>query len=262
MFYVIQENVFREENYNKIFDVMKRLKLPYEILRFDKNGEFNKLMNRRKDVFVFGSVRAARLSTQMEWVPGSFYGKNHDFQIYKDHYKKNLLNYDSLLKDIADPIVWEPNEVKFIRPSKDSKVFNGKLYSKIKWEDTVQMVKEKYLGVMPPVTIQVTSPKKIYKEARIWVVDGKVVTSSYYKFGDNVVWTEDVEPEGLEFAQRMIDLYKVAPAFVMDICLTPDGWKIVEINCINCSGFYRGDLQKLVMALEDLYNDVDKMLFD
>jgi hypothetical protein len=262
MFYVIQENVFREENYNKIFDVMKRLKLPYEILRFDKNGEFNKLMNRRKDVFVFGSVRAARLATQMEWTPGSFYGKNHDFQIYKDHYRKNLLNYDSLLKDIEDPIVWEPNEIKFIRPTKDSKVFNGKLYSKIKWEDTVQMVKEKYLGVMPPVTIQVTSPKKIYKEARIWIVDGKIVTSSYYKFGDNVAWTEDVEPEGLEFAQRMVDLYKVAPAFVMDICLTPDGWKIVEINCVNCSGFYRGDLQKLVMALEDLYNDVDKMLFD
>lgn len=262
MFYVIQENVFREENYNKIFDVMKRLKLPYEILRFDKNGDFNPLMNRRKDVFVFGSVRAARLACDKEWTPGSFYGKNHDFQIYKDYYKKNLLNYDSLLKDIADPIVWEPNEVKFIRPTKDSKVFNGKLYSKVKWEDTVQMVKEKYLGVMPPVTIQVSSPKKIYKEARIWIVDGKIVTSSYYKFGDNVAWTEDVEPEGLEFAQRMADLYKVAKAFVMDICLTPDGWKIVEINCINCSGFYRGDLQKLVMALEDLYNDVDKMLFD
>ena len=262
MFYVIQENVFREENYNKIFDVMKRLKLPYEILRFDKNGDFNPLMNKRKDVFVFGSVRAARLACDKEWTPGSFYGKNHDFQIYKDYYKKNLLNYDSLLKDIADPIVWEPNEVKFIRPTKDSKVFNGKLYSKVKWEDTVQMVKEKYLGVMPPVTIQVSSPKKIYKEARIWIVDGKIVTSSYYKFGDNVAWTEDVEPEGLEFAQRMADLYKVEKAFVMDICLTPDGWKIVEINCINCSGFYRGDLQKLVMALEDLYNDVDKMLFD
>ena len=262
MFYVIQENVFREENYDKIFETMKRLKLPYEILRFDKNGEFNKLMNRRKDVFVFGSVRAARLATQMEWAPGSFYGENHDFQIYKLFYKNNLLNYDSLLKDIADPIIWEPNEIKFIRPSKDSKVFNGKLYTKIKWEDTIKMVKEKYLGVIPPVTIQVTSPKKIYKEARIWIVDGKVVTSSYYKFGDNVVWTEDVEPEGLEFAQSMVDVYQVAPAFVMDICLTPDGWKIVEINCVNCSGFYKGDLQKLVMALEDVYNPVDKMLFD
>jgi hypothetical protein len=33
----------------------------------------------------------------------------------------------------------------------------------------------------------------------------------------------------------------------MDICLTPDGWKIVEINCVNCPGFYEGDLQKLVL---------------
>lgn len=262
MFYVIQENIFREENYNKIFDVMKRLKLPYEILKIDTNGDIGKLMNKRKDVFVFGSVRAARLSASMNWTPGSFYGKNHDYEIYKDHYKENLLNYDCQLKDIADQITWNPNEIKFIRPSKDSKVFNGKLYTKIKWEDTVKMVKEKYLGVMPPVTIQVGSPKKIYKEARLWIVDGKVVTSSYYKFNENVVYTEYVEPEGLEFTQRMIDIYKVAPSFVMDICLTPDGWKIVEINCVNCSGFYQGDLQKLVITLEDLYNPVNKMLFD
>jgi hypothetical protein len=88
MFYVIQENVFREENYNKIFDVMKRLKLPYEILKIDANGDISKLMNKRKDVFVFGSVRAARLATSMEWTPGSFYGKNHDYEIYKDYYKE------------------------------------------------------------------------------------------------------------------------------------------------------------------------------
>ena len=93
MFYVIQENVFREENYNKIFDVMKRLKLSYEILKIDANGDIAKLMNKRKDVFVFGSVRAARLAASMEWEPGSFYGENHDFQIYKLFYKNNLLKW-------------------------------------------------------------------------------------------------------------------------------------------------------------------------
>jgi hypothetical protein len=257
MFYVIQENVFREENYNKIFDVMKRLKLPYEILRIDVNGDMTKLITKRKDVFVFGSVRAARLSCDMDWEPGSFYGKNHDFYIYKNYYKHHLLNWDSKLQDILDPIDWLPNEYRFIRPTKDSKVFNGKLYTKIKWQDTVKMVEEKYFGVIPPVTIQVAWPRKIYKEARIWIVNGKVVTSSYYKFNDNVVYSENVEPEGLEFAQSMVDIYQVAPAFVMDICLTPDGWKIVEINCINCSGFYQGDLQKIVIALEELYKPVE-----
>jgi hypothetical protein len=262
MFYVIQENVFREENYNKIFDVMRRLKLPYEILRFDQNGEFQKLLlNRRKDVFVFGSVRAARLATSMEWEPGSFYGKNHDYQVYKDFYKENLLNYDCLVKDIEDKISWEdPNEIKFIRPTKDSKIFNGGLYSRTKWDDTVEIVKKKYLGILPPVEIQIGKPKKIYKEARIWIVDGKIVTSSYYKFGDNVAYLEEVEPEAIDFAKEMVELYKVAPAFVMDVCLTPDGWKIVEINCVNCAGFYKGDLQKLVMALEYYYT-TDRILF-
>ena len=104
--------------------------------------------------------------------------------------------------------------------------------------------------------IQVGTVKKIYKEARIWIVGGKVVTSSYYRYGANVEYTENVEPDGLEFAQSMVDLYQVADSFVMDICLTPDGWKIVEINCINCSGFYKGDMQRVLIALEDRYNPI------
>ena len=104
--------------------------------------------------------------------------------------------------------------------------------------------------------IQVGTVKKIYKEARIWIVGSKVVTSSYYRYGANVEYTENVEPEGLEFAQSMVDLYQVADSFVMDICLTPDGWKIVEINCINCSGFYKGDMQRVLIALEDRYNTI------
>ena len=104
--------------------------------------------------------------------------------------------------------------------------------------------------------IQVGTVKKIYKEARIWIVGSKVVTSSYYRYGANVEYTENVEPEGLEFAQSMVDLYQVADSFVMDICLTTDGWKIVEINCINCSGFYKGDMQRVLIALEDRYNTI------
>jgi hypothetical protein len=157
------------------------------------------------------------------------------------------------LYDISEELNWDYNEVKFIRPSKDSKLFNGKLYTKIKWEDTLDSITER-LSILPKAAIQVNSPNVIYKEARCWVIDGVIVTSSYYKFGANVMYEEDVEPEGLSFAKEMVDLYQVTDAFVMDICLTPDGWKIVEINCINCSGFYKGDLQKVLIALEDLYN--------
>ena len=48
----------------------------------------------------------------------------------------------------------------------------------------------------------------------------------------------------------MVNLYQLAEAFVIDVCLTENGWKIVECNCINCAGFYDGNMQKLIMELE------------
>ena len=258
MFYIVQKNVFREENYDKIFEALNRLGLEYEIVDCPPFVEQLEFKTERKDVFTFGSVKMSRLSTLNDWKPGSFYGGNHDFSVYSKEYGENLLNSDSLICKFSDELNWAPNEAKFIRPCKDSKVFTGRPFSKIKWDDLVEqsLTNGHTTSLSKDTLIQVATVKRIYKEARIWIVDGKIVTSSYYRYGENVEYTENVEPEGLEFAQRMVDLYQVAPAFVLDICLTPDGWRIVEINCINCSGFYRGDLQKVIIALEDLYNPV------
>jgi len=59
----------------------------------------------------------------------------------------------------------------------------------------------------------------------------------------------------MDYAQRMADLYCPAKAFVMDVCMIESGMKIVEVNCINCSGFYDTDIQKLVASLEDAFNE-------
>lgn len=61
------------------------------------------------------------------------------------------------------------------------------------------------------------------------------------------------EPEAQEFAQMMVDSYRPAECFVIDVALTDNRWKIVEINCINCAGFYKGDLMKVIGALENFY---------
>ncbi len=257
MFYLVQENVFRHENYEVLFHALNRLGMEYEVIEcppFTNELEFT---TDRKDVFCFGSVKMARLAIKNDFKPGSFYGGNHDFEIYSQQYKENLLNYDSLIIPLNAPIEWKLNEGKFIRPTKDSKIFTGGLFSKVKWEDKLVAV-NKYLeqAYIPDFAgmIQVSEPKIIYKEARVWIVDKKVVTSSYYRFVGNIDFEEEVAPEGLEFAQSMAELYQVADAFVMDICFTPEGWKIVEINCVNCAGFYKGDLQKLIVALENKFN--------
>ncbi len=257
MHYVIQMNVFKDHNYNIIFKALDRLGLSYEEVDFYDNGNVN-FETDRKDVFVFGSIKLALVGTQQGWEPGSFYGGNHDFSIYSEYYKDNLLNYDCHIQKLGDEITWLPNEMKFIRPCKDSKIVTGAVFTKVKWDDKLEYLKANPFFTLDRLDdlIQIGPVKRIYKEARIWIVDGKIVTCSYYRYGENVEYTENVEPEGLEFAQAMVNLYQVAEAFVMDICLTPDGWKIVEINCINCSGFYKGDMQKVLIALENKYNPI------
>ncbi|WP_277814114.1 ATP-grasp domain-containing protein [Rhodobacter capsulatus] len=43
-----------------------------------------------------------------------------------------------------------------------------------------------------------------------------------------------------------------APAYVMDICSTETGLKLLETNCINAAGFYAADVMKLAAAIDAL----------
>ncbi|MFY7943974.1 MAG: ATP-grasp domain-containing protein [Crocinitomicaceae bacterium] len=80
-------------------------------------------------------------------------------------------------------------------------------------------------------------PPASIKEARLWIVGGQIIDAGYYKFNDNAPFEEKVSEDGLSFANEMIEMFNLEEAFVIDICLTDEGWKIVEINCINSSDF-------------------------
>ena len=55
----------------------------------------------------------------------------------------------------------------------------------------------------------------------------------------------------------MVDIYQLSDTFVIDVCLTDNGWKIVECGSTSCAGFYDADMQKLIMALEDKYAKIE-----
>jgi hypothetical protein len=98
----------------------------------------------------------------------------------------------------------------------------------------------------------VSEPVTIYSETRTWVVKGKVVTASEYKRGNKSYQSSTVEPRIIAFAQARANEWSPNDAYCLDIADTPDGLKIVEVNCLNASGFYKADMAKLVAALEDL----------
>lgn len=101
--------------------------------------------------------------------------------------------------------------------------------------------------------VQISEAKLTIKEARLWIVGGQIIDAGYYKFNDNAPFEENVSEDGLSFANKMIQLFNLEEAFVMDICLTNEGWKIVEINCINSSGFYPNTNVKSIIKALNIY---------
>jgi len=62
---------------------------------------------------------------------------------------------------------------------------------------------------------------------------------------------ENVDKDAYTFCKKMVNLFELNDAFVMDLALTENGYKIIECGCINSAGFYRADMQKLLIAIEE-----------
>jgi len=260
MYYIVQENTFREENYDLLIKSLERLGLEYEVVKVLPFTDEIEVLTTRKDVFVFGSLKLARISRDQSWIPGSLMSDTHDYNVYSQYYKENLLNYDSKIYKFTDYLDWANlnSPEKFIRPCLDSKTFTGKVFNKEDWNNFVEhsLTNGHSTSLTSDTLIQVAKPKHIQKEIRFWVVGGRVITGSQYRLGYRTVSDVNYEPSAVEFAQNMVDIYQLADVFVIDICLVNDEWKIVECGCLNCAGFYHADLIKVLIALEDLYSPV------
>lgn len=255
MYYIIQENLFREEGFEKLINCLTRFGIKHELVKVIPFVEDIKFKTKRKDVFCFGSLKMARISTKYNWNPGALITENHDYNVYSKHYKENLLNYDSRIVKFGDDFEWQYDQL-FIRPCADSKVFTGKVFNENEWPDFQnRMLTNGYEHSLTEDTlIQVAVPKKITQEIRCWVVDGKIVTQSTYRRGSFLYYDNIVDADAIEFAQKMVDIFQLAKAFTIDVCLTDNGWKIVECGSISCAGFYDADMQKLINALENAWD--------
>ncbi|MBX2948648.1 MAG: ATP-grasp domain-containing protein [Crocinitomicaceae bacterium] len=259
MFVLIQSNVRKDPDFDKIYPILDELSISYETIHLDASVNTLTIHQDRTDVFVYGSVKLAMLAKENhDWYPGSFYSGNHLFEINSQFYKEHLLNYSVEVRQLSDVLDWKNDpdsnqkEEKFIKPYQYAKLFTGQVYTKSKWENFVEnTLKNPHTPLINAHSlIQVSEPRDIVKEARLWIVGGIIVESVYYKILKDIPFEEQVSEEGLEFARQMISIFNVADAFVMDICLTDIGWKIVEVNCINSAGFFPNtDIKKVFGAL-------------
>jgi hypothetical protein len=265
--WVIQSNIYEEVGYQAVLDHLDRLGLkktlvkvvPFEGRLEPTEGE---LPADGAAAIVLGSYTLAKVARQKNWRPGAFL-QNLDFEVQRQHWGENMLNYDAVICkfDSVSPQI----KPFFIRPVHDTKAFTGFVcdwpyYSD--WRDSMRRLPETADPVNDPLgvnlmtldtPVMVCSKKEIDAEYRTWIVNRKVITVSGAKVGTRVRYLEPhlVDARITEFSQRMADIWVPDEALVLDVADTPLGLKITEINNINSAGFYKGDMQKLIMALED-----------
>lgn len=270
MFWVVQNNLYNEYGYHALMDAIQKRDIPHAIVKpvpiinkllpadFDSHAFTGNIedvpepfIDESGLVMVCGAVTLAKIGASRDWIPGSFLNENFDYPVWKQHLDENLLNHDA--------IVCRFDEVKFhwptffIRPCEDTKSFSGLVYEWedfAKWQQQVIETDNDLATLKPETMVMYSSPKTIYREYRFFVVDGRIVTGSQYKLGNRVIHDTNIDQDIIDFAQRMIDRWQPARAFVIDIALTPDGCKVIEINNFNSAGFYASDVGKIVDAVE------------
>jgi ATP-grasp domain, R2K clade family 3 len=256
MYYIVQENLFREEGFHQLMEIFERHYIEHEVVKFIPFVHEIDFKTTRKDVFVFGSVNMSHTCKKYDFVPGSMYNENHDVEVYGKYYGDEMLNSDGHVMRFGDPLPFD-NFLFFARPTKDTKAFTGQVFTQEAWKEYVQeCIKNDALKNLNEETkVLIASLKHPQQEVRCWIVNGKVITISRYKLG-NFVNTQNYDHEQgfIDYAQKIADIYCPAEAFVLDICLVDDQYKIVEINCFNCAGFYDGNMFKIIEALENHFN--------
>ncbi len=253
--WILQNNLYSEAGFESLTGALDRLGSPYSIHKcIPFIGTLEPEANPPPGpVIVMGSYTLANHAKARGWTPGAWLD-NLDFQIQREHWGDYMLNADARICAFGD--VGFLAVPQFIRPVGDTKSFTGFVCDQeyyAKWrEGIVRMGPEPDFNLDTPV--MVCSKKEIYTETRLWIVDGEIVTSSGYKFGSIPRQSPPgmVDLDILTFAGHRADDWSPNEAYVMDVAETPEGLKIVEINNLNSAGFYKADMNKLVMALEDI----------
>jgi hypothetical protein len=192
-----------------------------------------------------------------------FYDKQKfDQAYYVQFLKSELLNGNAKFVkygSVKDKLIHRPC---FIKPSSDLKYFAGKVLYRM--DNTISSELESECMIDCDLTdnasvlINEQLIDNILFEYRTFVVDNKIVDcSQYIKMGKVLpeVVADDVRDEIYQYINKIQRIYAPHDHYVIDVAKLDTGeLKIVEYNCINCSGIYANDRALIYKTLMLLNN--------
>lgn len=258
MHWIVQDNLHEPDEANALVSTLAHLSIPFTTTSMlPGTGTLSPDPEPSGPTMVWGSVGLVRVARERGWQPGSFLNANHGYQACVAHWGRRMLNADarfSAFKDV-EPV----GDSVFIRPVEDSKYFTCRVMDADEvtaWRDAVRRGERSPVRCSPLMDgntrVLCGPPVTIHRECRFFVVDGAVVAWSTFQQGGEARTDADVDPVSMGYARACVQTWQPARAFVLDTALTPDGPRIVEVNCINSAGLYDADVRRIVVAIEGM----------
>lgn len=203
-----------------------------------------------KDYIPYGSTLLTTLALDLGW-------SGLHFDLDKMNYRCFLENHPDMLNKnvgtIKDAVLWLEtfdSETKFFtRPSLDLKQYSGQVMKCGEIRVWFQSMMDAVGGgsyYMPPDTeVVISAPKDISAEWRWFIIDGKIVDGSMYRAHGQLRKLHETDKAVIDEAQALADKWLPDSCVVMDTALVGDDIKVIEFNCINSSGFYDNDVNKI-----------------
>lgn len=257
MHWILQNNIFFETGWDTLVSTLERFGISHSVHKVVPFvGELIPAPELKdQKVICFGSYSMRHVAKREGWTPGVFDLFEQDFGKQLAHWGTQLLNAGSEVSAFKDAR-FTADEL-FVRPTTDSKCFAGRVFSRdefSEWQKTVcALGLSDGSSLTPETEVQLARPIVIHAEYRYWIVKGAIVTRSLYKRGSRVFSSSEVDQRIDEYVLERIGEWQPHDAFVIDVCDTEEGMRIVELNTLNAAGFYAADVQKLVLALEEAF---------
>jgi hypothetical protein len=194
------------------------------------------------------------LQSNRRWIPGGWCNfKNLACSVYYAYFGSFLLNRNYALLPITEALRQRErldaslgrDGMLFVRPDAVDKSFAGKLVDAGSFEALLRPRTSD-----PTTMVLVAKPQEIQREWRLFVAHSEVITGSLYRVEGQTHLAPGVPAEVRQFAGQVLSAtpWRPDPLFVMDVCETSEGLRIVELNSFSCSGPCHGDLDAYVSA--------------
>lgn len=257
IYWAIQTNLIAENQVREVWDaVLATGAKTQEVIVVPFSEEFgNEIPDIGEYVIPYGSTKLNKMAQARGW-KGNWFDKttfrvdtwnaNRDDMLNSDaiHMKvKDTINY---LKDVDDDQLW------FIRPLNDLKEFNGTVTATCEIKKWMSSVYSGNFSFTEDTEIIIAKPKPIEREARFFIVGGKVIDGSWYRIHGQLLSQPVTNETFMEEVQELADIWLPHRCCVMDVAVMSDGSvKVIEYNAINSTGFYYHNIPKIVKAMTD-----------